>query len=422
MLQIIGRLSALKAAVFFGITIAIFEGAYAQKSVVIPDIILSEPIENVTDSLTGAVAGKIDTHTVSFTTIISPLGDSATIWVTFPDGFDISGISGIVYSDNDDSNNSNPPTVSSWDSLEQTLKCYLSSGGDPAVAGSRISLEIFDISNNSIIGNYTVNLFVSDSLDNITHGPASSSPFTINPDVLDHIVFAPGTDTSIAAGSSIFFDVNGYDQHGNIISGLTFTYAVTVDSCGDFLDGVFTADKLGDCYVTASSGSVIDSSGLISVIPGPFDRFAISGTPVQWTAGDPFPNPVVVTVYDIRDNIKNDYFGNIWFESNDTSAILPFESGNPFSFPVDSAGVAAFGGGGFALVTAGTRVVTVTDGANSARNESDGRPIISVKRAISDRTRSVWQSGLREYYSIDILRRGKFAWRYPASFNLHSCR
>jgi hypothetical protein len=159
MLQIIGRLSALKAAVFFGITIAIFEGAYAQKSVVIPDIILSEPIENVTDSLTGAVAGTIDTHKVGFTTTVSPLSDSATIWVTFPDGFDISGISGIVYSDDDDSNNSNPPTVSSWDSLEQTLKCYLSSGSQPAEEGSRISLEIFDISNSSIAGDYTINLF-----------------------------------------------------------------------------------------------------------------------------------------------------------------------------------------------------------------------------------------------------------------------
>jgi hypothetical protein len=143
---------------------------------------------------------------------------------------------------------------------------------------------------------------------------------------------------------------------------------VTVDSCGDFLDGVFTADKLGDCYVTASSGGVIDSSGLITVIPGTFDRFAITGTPVQSTAGDQFSNPIVVTVYDIRDNIKNDYFGNIWFESNDTSATLPFESGNPFNFPVDSAGVAAFGGGGFVLVTAGTRVVTVTDGVNSANS------------------------------------------------------
>ncbi len=369
MLRIRARLSILKKAVFFGIFIVISSGVYAQEIPKIPDIILTEEILDVTDSLSNSVVAAVDTHLVGFTTTVTPLSDSAIIWVTFPAGFDITGISEINYIDDDGSNNSNEPRVSSWDRLSQTLKCYLYSGNQPAVAGSRISIEICEIINRTVTGDNTVNVFASDSLDNITHGPDVSAPFTLLPDELDNIIISPGSDTSVAAGSSIFFNASGYDQYSNIIGGLTFVYSVTVDSCGDIVNGVFTADKLGDCYVTASSGGITDSSGLITVIPGPFDRFTITGTPAQRTAGVPFSNPVVVTVYDIRDNIKNDYSGIIWFESNDGSATLPFESGNPFNLPVDSAGVAVFAGGGFTLVTAGARVVTVTDGANSANSD-----------------------------------------------------
>ena len=385
MLRIRARLSILKKAVFFGIFIVISSGVYAQEIPKIPDIILTEEILDVTDSLSNSVVAAVDTHLVGFTTTVTPLSDSAIIWVTFPAGFDITGISEINYIDDDGSNNSNEPRVSSWDRLSQTLKCYLYSGNQPAVAGSRISIEICEIINRTVTGDNTVNVFASDSLDNITHGPDVSAPFTLLPDELDNIIISPGSDTSVAAGSSIFFNASGYDQYSNIIGGLTFVYSVTVDSCGDIVNGVFTADKLGDCYVTASSGGITDSSGLITVIPGPFDRFTITGTPAQRTAGVPFSNPVVVTVYDIRDNIKNDYSGIIWFESNDGSATLPFESGNPFNLPVDSAGVAVFAGGGFTLVTAGARVVTVTDGANSANSDPipNGRSVFSIECSVS---------------------------------------
>jgi len=344
--------------------------ANAQETGWMPDVVLTELILDVTDTLSNGVVGAEDTHYVGFNTTLTPLRDSAIIWISFPNGFDIAGIFDVIYSDDDNGNNSNEPVVQSWTNFNQTLKCYLNSGSDPADAGSRISFEIQDLVNSDITGQYAVTVFASDSLDNITHGPAVSAPFTLIPDEIDHIIISPGEDTSVAAGSSIFFNAQGYDEYDNIITGLTFTYAVTVDSCGDIVDGVFTADKLGSCFVTASNGGVTGYSGQITVIPGPFDRFAITGTPAQRIAGRPFPNPVIVTVYDIRDNIKNDYSGIIWFDTDDTSSLvaLPFDSGSPFSFPADSAGVAAFAGGGFILVTAGTRVVTVTDGTSSANS------------------------------------------------------
>ncbi|UCC81046.1 MAG: hypothetical protein JSW64_06725 [Candidatus Zixiibacteriota bacterium] len=362
------RPSVLKTAVFLGFFILISGVVSAQQIHGIPDIILSEEIVDVIDSLTNSIVAAVDTHKVGFTTTLTALSDSAIIWITFPAGFDISGISEIEYYDNDGNNNSNEPQVSSWEDIGQTLKCYLSSGSDPAAAGYRISLEIHDIVNKSVTGSYTVNVFASDSLENINHGPADSAPFTLLPDELDHIIISPGWDTTVAAGSSIFFSADGYDQYNNIINGLIFSYAVTVDSCGNIVNGIFTANKLGECRVTASSGGIIDSSGVIEVVPGPFGRFAITGTPAQRIAGAAFPNPVVVRVYDIRDNIKYDYAGIIWFQSDDPNATLPFDSGNPFNFPVDSAGVAAFAGGGFILETAGSRIVAVTDGTNSANS------------------------------------------------------
>jgi hypothetical protein len=370
MLRILARLSIIKTAVSFGIFIILSGGAYAQESGWIPDVVLSELILDVTDTVSNGIVGAADTHYVGFNTSLTALRDSAIIWISFPSGFDITGISDVIYSDDDTSNDSNEPVVQSWVNFNQTLKCFLNSGSEPADAGSRISFEIQNLINNDITGQYVVTVFASDSLDNITHGPAASAPFTLIPDEIDHIVISPESDTSVAAGSSIFFNAQGYDQYDNIITGLTFAYAVTVDSCGDIANGVFTADKLGSCFVTASNGGITDSSGLITVIPGPFDRFAITGTPAQIGAGTRFANPVVVTVYDVRDNIKNDYYGTIWFDTDDTSSLvhLPFDSGNPFSFPVDSAGVSTFAGGGFILVTARTSVVTVTDGTNSANS------------------------------------------------------
>jgi hypothetical protein len=366
MLQKATRLSALGTAIFIGIFKFLSSAASAQQSPPFPDVVLSEPIIIVTDTLSAGIVAVPDVHRVGFNTTATSLSDSAIIWIAFPAGFNIATVSDVEYSDNDPSNDGDEPSVSSWEAFGQTLKCYFYSGDQPAVPGSRISLQITNLFNANQSGSYTIIVFASDSLENIGHGPAGSAPFLLSPGDLHHVVVAPGSDSTIAAGSSIAFSAGGYDQYNNIISGLSFNYAVTVDSCGDIVDGIFTADKLGSCYVTASSGGITDSSGLITVVPGPFGRFALTGTPANRTAGVPFSSPVIVRVYDVRDNIKTDYSGIVWFVSTDPAATLPFTIGSPFNFPVDSAGVARFAGAGFTLYTAGSRTVSVTNGTFSA--------------------------------------------------------
>lgn len=319
-------------------------------------------LANVTDSLSFATVAVADTHRVGFNTTTAPLSDSGIIWVTFPSGFDITAIDSAIYSDNDLDNDGNEPVIRSIVIADQTVQFQLNQGAQPAVASSRISVKSWLITNDTVAQNYAVVVMTTDSTGNIDNGPSVSEEFFLNPGPLDHITIMPDTPLDVPADSVINFDVSGNDQYENEIDGLIFTYNVTVDSCGDVIDGVFIANKVGSCYFTASADGITDSSGQITVVPGPLDRFSISGTPPTRIAGQPFPANINVTAYDIRDNIKTDYIGILWFESSDPGAVLLYDSGNPYTFDIGDQGSADFAGSGFELRTAGSQTITATNG------------------------------------------------------------
>lgn len=327
----------------------------------LPPLLLGD-LTGVTDSLSLATVAAADTHEVGFNTVATPVSDSGIIWVTFPSGFDIAGIDTAIYSDDDPGNDGSEPVISSIIITGQTVQFQLNEGAQPADAPSRISVRTWPIANDTVAQNYTVVVMTTDSTGIIENGPAVSQAFSLQPGPLDHIIIMPDTALSVPADSIITFDVSGNDQYENEIDTLIFTYDVTEDSCGDVVDGVFMADKVGPCYVTASADGITDSSGLITVVPGPLDHFSISGTPSSRTAGQPFPSIVNVTAYDIRDNIMTDYLGALWFESSDPSAVLFYDSGNPYTFVVEDTGSADFAGTGFELRTSGSQTVTATDG------------------------------------------------------------
>ncbi len=336
-------------------------------------------LNSVTDSLALAEVGASDTHKIGFTTSSLALSDSAIIWVTFPGGFDISAIGTAIYSDNDPANNGNEPQVASWDSVGQTVKFFLNSGAQPAVVGSRISVVFSPVTNDTAAGSFTVVALTTDSLGNIENGPDVSAPFNLNPSALDHIAISPSAPISIPADSSVLFDVSGADIYNNIIDTLTFAYALTVDSCGQVSDGIFTAIKVGACYLTASTGGITDSSGLITVVPGQIGRFGLSGYPESRTAGVGFINPINVKVYDVRENIKTDYLGEMWFTSSDTLATLPYNSVSRYTFTVGDQGQHNFAGSGFTLRTAGNMYIMATNGP-----VTDSTAFIRVNSAVID--------------------------------------
>jgi hypothetical protein len=336
-----------------------------------PPVVLGD-LDQVTDSLFIGVVAVADTHLVSFTTSTDPVSDSGIIWVTYPNGFDLSGVTSAVYSDDDSGNDSDEPVIVSWDTLGQTISFQLNQGATPAQPGSEISVEFYPVYNHTVSGDFTVVVLTSDSAGVIENGPAVSDPFTLSPESLDHVVVQPDTALIVPADSIVDFDVWGEDVYDNIIDGLTFIYDVTVDSCGDVIDGVFQADKVGLCYFTASAIGVTDSSGLITVVPGILGRFSISGTPSGRVAGQPFPTNVSVSAYDIRDNRKTDYLGDVWFESSDGAAVLTYDSGNPYTYVVGDSGSHNFQGINFELRTAGLQTITATNGTVS----TDSDPIL----------------------------------------------
>jgi hypothetical protein len=351
-----------------------------------PPLVLGD-LDQVTDSLSIGIVAAADTHLVSFTTTTDPVSDSGIIWVTCPNGFDLSGVTSAVYSDDYSGNDSNEPVIVSWDTLGQTIAFQLNQGATPAQPGSRISVEFFPVSNHTVAGDFTVVVTTTDSTGMIENGPEVSDPFTLDPESLDHIVILPDTALRVPADSIVNFDVSGQDIYNNVIEGLTFTYGVTVDSCGDVIDGVFQADKVGQCQVTAEFDGIFGFSGEITVVPGILGRFSVSGTPDQWTAGQTFPISVTVTAYDVRDNLKTDYLGNVWFVSSDADAVLFYDSGNPYTYVVGDQGSHDFPGTGFELRSAGVQTVSATDGSIAA--ESDpilvmAAPIDTFQFAVSD--------------------------------------
>ncbi|OQX92425.1 MAG: hypothetical protein B6D58_03120, partial [candidate division Zixibacteria bacterium 4484_95] len=230
--------------------------------------------------------------------------------------------------------------------------------GTPAALGSRIDVDFSEVRNDTVAGSYYVIVMTVDSLDNLVNGPTSSELFTLSAGDLDHILVTPGNDMTVSSDSVVVFNAVGQDQYGNNVDGLTYDWNITVDSCGTIDEGTFQAIKLGQCHITATSGGIIDSSGLITVVPGVLDRFELSGYPISRTAGAFFPGPVLVIAFDVNDNIKYDYSNTVYFFSSDTSAQLPA----PYQFqPVSDSGQYSFPGNNFRLRIAGYQTISITD-------------------------------------------------------------
>jgi hypothetical protein len=123
---------------------------------------------------------------------------------------------------------------------------------------------------------------------------------------------------------------------------------------------------LGDATYAPSTSNpaqitVTDASGL--------HHFTIANYPTTVTAGLAFSNNVVITAYDINNNVLVGYTGSIYFMSTDMQATLPYTSILKYTFTGSGTGkdngVHSFPGSGFVLKIAGSQTITVTDGAIS---------------------------------------------------------
>ncbi len=342
-----------------------------------PLILLDGLLMNITDSLTIGTAGAQDTHSVGFDLTTARIGARGEVWINFSTGFDIGGITWAEYKDTDISNDGDQQAIDSIDVVAQTVK-FILDDGDDADTG-RITIKFALVNNDTIAGNYHVTVMTVDSLQNIVNNPVASLPFNITPAPLDHITLSPDGPINIPSDSLVMFSAAGFDRYGNAKTGLTYTWNVTVDSCGTIIDGTFRALKVGSCKVIAASGGISDTSGLLTVTPGPIGRFTISGTPSAQTAGIPFAAPIVVAAYDVNDNLKTNYLGQIYFISNDSLATLPYTQASKYQFTAGDSGRHNFPGAGFVLRRSGNRTISVTDSIRTTSSSA-----IAVSPSIID--------------------------------------
>lgn len=175
---------------------------------------------------------------------------------------------------------------------------------------------------------------------------------------------AANTITVHASGTSSELTSNG--QYVRVT--FTTTVPATEGTYGPFTSTVYQHyDKSG-----YGPGKLDGNDPTVKVYKaGVLDHFTITGYPSSRTAGQNFGNNnVVITVYDGGNNILTGYTGQVYFTSTDSQAVLPYTSGNKYSFVSGDNGVHTFAGTGFTLNTAGSQTITVTDGSVSATSNT----------------------------------------------------
>ena len=103
----------------------------------------------------------------------------------------------------------------------------------------------------------------------------------------------------------------------------------------------------------------------MQVNPYILDHFTVTGYPASRTTDQFFPDPIVVTAYDIYDNVKFDYYGasaQIWFttttDSYSYAPDLPAKVASKYQFTSGDAGSHSFAGSTFRLKQVGSHAVT----------------------------------------------------------------
>ena len=351
---------------FSTITWRLYDGSKAASIYSTPHLTIDLiPLLDVTDTLSSGIAGEPDTHKVGFNIWTNQIEEKGQIWISFNTSFDAGSINtdSIKYSDDDGANDGDEPTVDSVDVIAHTVIIRLDSG-IPAAPNSRINIELGPVTN-TIAGNYIITVQTLDSTGTMVHTPTASEAFAIEPNVLSSVTVSPAGNITMPSDSIIIFTAAGHDTYGNTIGGLSFSWASTVDSCGWIDGGAFRAKKRGQCYVTATSAGLADSSGLITVVAGDLDRFGLTGYPTSITAGSAFPGQIVVTAYDVNSNRIYDFADSIYFYSDDDSASFTYDEDNLYTFQAADSGRVSLAGANFVLKKSGSKTISVTNGSDT---------------------------------------------------------
>jgi S-adenosylmethionine hydrolase len=202
---------------------------------------------------------------------------------------------------------------------------------------------------------------------------SATTIFAITSTSLHHftITAVPSPQT---AGSAFSITVTAVDQYGNTVTGYAgqntlsdLSGTISPTSTTSFSGGVWTGSVTitkayqSDTISTLGSGKS-GTTNSFDIQPSALDHFTISGYPSSAITGQSF-NITVIT-WDAYGNIATSYAGQVYFTSSDGQAVLPYTSGNKYTFTSGDNGSHTFTG--FQLNTAPSQTITVTDGVKSA--------------------------------------------------------
>lgn len=175
-----------------------------------------------------------------------------------------------------------------------------------------------------------------------------STPVTLTVAAID----ASGNTVSGYAGTA---QIVGTDVNGTSLSTTNLTFAASDKGTKNTQ---FATDVAGTIDVTAKDTANANLAGSITLHTkhGAAAKLQIVGLAAAASAGDALP--FTVNALDAKGNLVKAYTGNVTVTSDDTAADLPAA----YTFTATDGGAHAFG---VALVTAGSRTVTVSDGTLS---------------------------------------------------------
>ncbi|PKK83293.1 MAG: hypothetical protein CVT49_09340 [candidate division Zixibacteria bacterium HGW-Zixibacteria-1] len=328
-------------------------------TVLCPDIPLMvvTPESGLVDSLTE--------YTIDLTLPSVGVPKLGGVAFAFPIGFGLNRIVDIIYSDDFEGYDLEIRRAYIFGS---SIVIFFKWGISPP-EGTVISLKFISIKNPKIAGSYRVAGLIFNKWFRVEAGPGFSEIFEIFPDQPISLNIYPDSALTLKAGTNQLFEAVAIDRFGNRIWNLDYQWSLSdqYDNIGIISNGNLFATTVGTGKVVVTYEELFAESGLITVGPGDPARLAVTEYPPIVTAGEIFPSPVMVFVYDAFNNIKSDYVGQVYFTSSDPMAQFTYDETNRYQFTIIDAGQHTFPGSRFQLMTAGQQTLAVTDGTISSQ-------------------------------------------------------
>ncbi len=304
-------------------------------------------------------------YRVEFSLNGDTLQPEATVRLYFPTGFGLTEIDSVLYSDDDPGNVEYQ--IGDLFHEGQELRVEFAAGGQAPMIGSKITLKLFGVRNATATRSYQIALAVVSLTNELIAAPTWSASFSLRADKLASLSLYPEGIQQVRAGAILQYSVVTQDQFGNAIFVQPINWSVigVPSPTGTIAGGTFQAKHTGASKIVASYQWFADTSNLVYVLPGAFAHFVMSGAPETVVAGDSWRNgidDVVVTAYDLFENVSYDFDGAVYFSSSDAQAVVPYAKTAPYSFVAADQGRHTFPGSGFRLFTAGRQSLELLTG------------------------------------------------------------